>query len=641
MASMRSITILARRLRLPALALVAALGAAGAAHGKMSVLDSPHNLSASGGRGRTSGLPGVTFAGETQVCVFCHVPHNAISGTPLWSRSLPPDTTPYQPYNQSSTLNASPKPDKPTGASRLCLSCHDGTLALSKYVGSHLSDQTYMPYDQIAGASGALNATVNAKLGTDLRDDHPISFQYTDTLALASHLVSPSNLPPQIRLEKGINLECTACHDPHDNEFGNFLVMNNGSDNPASPNYMTGSPLCVACHQPAGWSATTHNNTKDPTLGHQCLSCHSVHSAPGPVRLLSWANMEDNCLASCHNGSATATTSVNVKPLFDPTTLYRHPVNVHNPNPLLDHDEKESLPVAASHYHVQCVDCHNPHQVNGTNAPLSNPPNIDGRLAGVRVDAAGNYAQTEFDVCFKCHSGPSAAQFSGQTEPMPNRMIPEPDQQQRFNTANPSYHPVTGVSKIGSASLLSNLQPMPRIYCSDCHNSDQSTKAGGIGPNGPHGSNFVHILMARYYMPLGSTDPSTRESYSSALYAVCFRCHSENYIISNGSAFSTGVTNHHFSHVVTRRIPCFACHDPHGVPISNPKVTAVNNAHLINFDRDYAASDTFTNPYYATTSPGNGTCVVVCHQAPGNSESYGPISGVLKMRRGLVFPRLR
>jgi nitrate reductase cytochrome c-type subunit len=598
-----------RPIRLLAVAALATASLAAPAHGKLSVINSPHNLSASGGRGTSSGKPGVVFTEEQQICVFCHVPHHAKSGTPLWSRELPPVSTGYDPYNKSKTMNATP--GQPTGSSRLCLSCHDGTIALSKYVGSGIVGNTLMPFDD--------EREFNANLSKDLQDDHPISFAYTDALAVKSGLVSPGLLPGAVMLEEGYNLECTACHDPHDNQYGKFLVLNNGD--PSKPNHELGAPLCEACHIPAGWDTSTHNKPKSATkLSKGCMECHMVHNAPGAIRLLKYAKMEGNCLGSCHNDSAAAS-SKNMAPLFA-QAMHRHPVEYHNENPDLDHDASEQLP--AVNYHVQCVDCHNAHQVNADGAPLSNPPLINGRLKGVRIGTLGGYAVTEFDVCFKCHAGGAAAQFYGVTEIMPNRMIPEPNQERRFTAENPSFHPVTADRRTNGESLITELQPtMRRIYCTDCHNSDQSAKAqGGVGgPNGPHGSAYPHILIARYDMPFFG---EAREPYNISLYSLCFRCHSSSYVMTSGSAFKTGATNWHVLHVRDRDIPCFACHDPHGTS-KDRGATPLNNAHLINFDKSYASGALVATPQYLTVEgvPG-GSCTVNCHTATADhTHEYG------------------
>ncbi|MEJ2545748.1 MAG: hypothetical protein P8Y99_16920, partial [Calditrichaceae bacterium] len=87
-----------------------------------SVVDSRHNLSVSG--------PGTVKAtNESEVCIFCHTPHNSSPRKPLWNKADPGVT--YDLYS-SSTLDATP--GQPDGFSLLCLSCHDGTIALGDVI---------------------------------------------------------------------------------------------------------------------------------------------------------------------------------------------------------------------------------------------------------------------------------------------------------------------------------------------------------------------------------------------------------------------------------------------------------------------------------------------------------------------------
>ena len=581
-------------------ALLATTFAAGDAAAKSGVNGSPHDLSATGGTGQNK----VSFASEGRVCVFCHVPHQAQAGLPLWSRELSQAT--YTPY-QSSTLKANPKPDRPTGASRLCLSCHDGTIALTQYVSSNIT--------------GGLPMQGSANLTTDLSNDHPISFSYGSSVGSSTELVAPGALPSQIKLEGGDILQCTSCHDPHDNELGRFLVINN--NDPTKPGYQTGAPLCVACHKPTGWDPATHNPAVTNSLAGACMNCHMSHNAPGAVRLLKQVNDPETCYSTCHNSSSVNTQS-NIKDLIA-STPYRHPVDIPVPSGQ-SHDEAESLP--AQNYHVACADCHNPHQANKSNAPLKNPPLIDGRLAGVRgvtqTLSVVTPAVNEYEVCFRCHAGGSASLFSGRTVTSPTRMITDPQQEERFNINNPSYHPVTSDRKGGGASLLASLKTsMIRIYCSDCHNNDKGATAGGTGPNGPHGSTYPHILAARYDMP-----PNVASGAPAVIYALCFRCHDYNYVmVSSDSGFydkgDVTVTpirppkNEHAVHV-NFGLPCYVCHDPHGVPQAKG-ATGANNAHLINFDRFWTASAVV--PVYTSAGVGAGSCTVSCHSM-GKPDPY-------------------
>ena len=120
-----------------------------------SIKNSPHNL---------------TALRNGNICSFCHTPHGSITSTPTWNHSL--SGTVYKIY-QSSSLDA--KVDQPTGASKLCLSCHDGTVALM-----------HSP----KGPKGSVFITPGtANIGTDLSDDHPISFIYSDLRNLLRNII--------------------------------------------------------------------------------------------------------------------------------------------------------------------------------------------------------------------------------------------------------------------------------------------------------------------------------------------------------------------------------------------------------------------------------------------------------------------
>jgi len=638
-------TLYRRHLAFAALLVFFTLADQGAAFAKGSVVNSPHNLSASGGKG----THGIAYD-EIRVCVFCHTPHNSVnvsSLAPLWNRALPPEgLLPYTMYGSDVfNQNVSPRPLVPTGASRVCLSCHDGTLALNSYGGRVLKGS-----GALSGSSSPITMpsdmtpSKNSNLTTDLSDDHPVSFAYTDTLAAATQLVAPGALPPAIKLDKNSNLQCTACHDPHSNEFGNFLVMNNGDLTKPGYNPAVTSPLCVACHLPSGW-----DNTSPHYAGAGCLNCHVTHSSPVKQYLLS-APIDQVCLngTGCHgtgtptshpgiavlsrslsvspSGTAEAPTaqasqsiqsagsSRNLQSVFS-QSIYKHPIGLIGGA----YNTKQPLPVRQPR--VECVDCHNSHVAGSSSIMAGFMKKSLAKVKGVSKDTLGSVdASSEYEICYKCHSGAFALNFVGLNKP--NRIIAEPDQMKRFDSANPSFHPVAANRRTSSGnSLLAQYQnTMIRIACSDCHNSDQSKKAGGAGPNGPHGSRYEHILIARYDMPVkGATGRSTSCSGYRSDYALCFTCHSEDYVMISGTAFANGFTNEHAKHVVDRCIPCFACHDPHGVP-GQGGATSLNNAHLINFDKVYASSPNNPNPRYTSLTPGRGSCTVSCHT--GGSHSY-------------------
>jgi predicted CXXCH cytochrome family protein len=538
---------------------------AGTALGLGGILSTKHNLS-------VSGSGDIKATQEERVCIFCHTPHHASPVTPLWSR--PTSSTVYDLY-WSSTLTA--KPGQPSGASRLCLSCHDGTVALGAQYGSSPTSNVI----QMAGGITTLPSSRGTNLGKDLSNDHPISFAYTVDLAQQNgQLKAPSELPALIRLEQGGLLQCTACHNPHRNPYGSFLVMDN-----------TKSALCVSCHSITGWGLSGMANAAT-TKAAGCGICHLSHNGNKPQRLLKKKEEEQNCLP-CHQSGGNGPDIQS-----ELQKLYTHPVASYTGV----HDEAEDP--AKMLKHVECEDCHNPHQAN--TAPALAPA-VNGSLAGVKGIIATIWSQTspssyEYEICFRCHADHSVTLT--QTPQTIVRRIQQTNLRLNFSDLNPSFHPVVAQGKgtnvpslrskiLVGGVLVTGYSTASMIYCSDCHSSDDSVKAGGTAPNGPHGSNYPHILMARYE----TTYPVT---YQKSCYDLCFRCHDDAVLLDPAqSAFPK-----HSLHVIDNSIPCYVCHDSHGVS-SADGATPNANAHLINFDTGVVK----TGSYNATAR----TCDVSCH----------------------------
>jgi hypothetical protein len=202
-----------------------ALGLASAAVGS-SIVDTKHNLS-------ITGKGSVKSPSETEVCVFCHTPHRAIASTPLWNHEL--SSAAFYDIYDSSTLQA--KPGQPTGSTRLCLSCHDGTIALGRVVSREISiavDNT--------GPGGTMRPQSRSNLGSDLSGMHPVSIVYTEETAMADgHLnwpvVDPEN---RVKLDGRGMVQCTACHDPHDDSRSDRYPFWSKS---------TYDEVCEVCHR--------------------------------------------------------------------------------------------------------------------------------------------------------------------------------------------------------------------------------------------------------------------------------------------------------------------------------------------------------------------------------------------------------
>ena len=178
------------------------------------------------GSGHDFSSDGWNTTGE--ICVVCHTPHNAVSSVanaPLWNHV---ETSATFTLYTSSTMDAVTA--QPDGISKLCLSCHDGTISL----------------DSFGGASGGTNyITGTANMGTDLSDDHPISFTYNTALASADGgLWDPasalSGLGGTIDADLlcGSKVECSSCHDVHNSYGIPFLLVKSNA----------ASALCLTCH---------------------------------------------------------------------------------------------------------------------------------------------------------------------------------------------------------------------------------------------------------------------------------------------------------------------------------------------------------------------------------------------------------
>ncbi len=533
-----------------------------------TVFQSKHNLSISG--------PGTVKAvAEGEVCIFCHTPHNSGAEAPLWNRFS--SGALYQPYSSSTALAAV---GQPNGASKLCLSCHDGTVALGMVRSRP---------EQIAFASGRTMPPGTSNLGTDLSDDHPVSFTFDRQLYLQhGELRDPALLTGAVKLDRSGQLQCTSCHDPHDNRYGKFLVAPNRE-----------SALCTSCHAPGGWDGTVHRTspaswnglppdpwprTEETTVSaNGCESCHRPHQAQAPQRLLSFPLSEGGCL-SCHNGNVAAG---NIAADF--AKLSVHPVAATEL-----HDPREDL--VNPPRHAECVDCHNPHAAAAGGAQ---PPSASGALKGVRgVGAAGNpvaEVSQEYELCFRCHADSTA-----RGAPLVSRQVNQTNTRLEFSLSNLSTHAVLGPGANPNVpSLLAPYTASSILSCTDCHNSNSSPAAGGTGPNGPHGSLYRPILVRQFAFADGSTE-------SSANYALCYKCHSRSSILSDASF------RLHQKHL-SERASCSTCHDPHGVQ---------NAPHLINFNTQVVTPSSSGRLEFVDRGTFSGSCYLTCHGENHNPQSY-------------------
>ena len=202
-----------------------------------------HNLSVSG----TGDARAIT---ETEVCKFCHTPHNASPGAPLWNHQLSSVDTYTSYWSPTLKSYASPEDAPPIdGFSKLCLSCHDGTVALGALINHG---------ELVETIPDMLSFGMVGYLGTDLSGGHPISIVFDQALVTRRnsepdllHLNWPIT-DKDVKLyvtQGGRGVQCTSCHDPH-----------GGKGETGAPPFWqkkTYDDVCIVCH-----------NISVPGIGH-------------------------------------------------------------------------------------------------------------------------------------------------------------------------------------------------------------------------------------------------------------------------------------------------------------------------------------------------------------------------------------
>jgi predicted CXXCH cytochrome family protein len=589
------------------------LGIASVAMAQSGDVLGAHDLSMSGG----SHIKGQMSA----ACLYCHVPHSGLGKGPLWGQTFSSQI--YSTYTSGTEQNAGVQPELGQ-ASSLCLSCHDGTVAVGQVT-------PYGPY-QMTGTMPSM--------GTKLESTHPFSLKLPlkDAPNLVASLVASGTTQDpthSVNLIRG-NVECTSCHNPHiqsvDKQSPNFLVRDN----------LKGA-VCKACHEInprnvnmhdnplAGWASSAHanaGNMVNPNAGlggyttvadFACISCHVPHSGGGAAGLLRAAN-ESDCLI-CHNGGTSLSPAApNVFAEF--AKQGQHPFS----SPTGSHDANEEV-LLNQNRHATCADCHNPHSSNQVvTFPL--PPAIRGSQNGIAGISASDGvtvlkpAVNQYENCLRCHGNSTGKT----TNPpvygyLPVRVVSGADSLNvipQFSVTASSSHPVMHdrTSPLTQPSLSANMLNLDgtpgrsmgtRILCTDCHNADDNREFGGTGPNGPHGSKWWHILERRYEFSQAAIPGGTLTNLFpnpdlsvAGPYALCGKCHDLTQIMSN-SSFSR-----HAEHI-NEGFSCSVCHTAHGMGAASG---AIGGERLVNFDASVVASNGGVPISY---NRAKNSCSLTCH----------------------------
>lgn len=375
-----------------------------------NIENTKHNLSSSGVGTVKSG--GATTT--TEVCVFCHTPHaatqrdqggNSLPMLPLWNRKLP-DAVSYAGSGYSSNslderYVSGSFDGLPGGSSKLCLSCHDGTVAVGNvnvfqggYYGGVPLDSPVVTMegtssDKMPSGDYGSDTGFTRNLGVDLSNDHPISVSFNTGLSdadgeLRGRAGSPeysefnanqryvgTNLPagasynyavgvrdsqtgtrPMLPLKKPVGggdgqVQCASCHDPHMRE-SSPSALDYGNDKFLRANRFQVAP-------PAGDAFDYKNDLI-------CLACHDKGRQ-------SWSG-------SAHANSVVAASEYKT-----------------SSSALRDFPTSIALPV----WKAACVNCHDTHTVPGARRLLREGVGE----GGASPKSAGASAIEE--TCYQCH----------------------------------------------------------------------------------------------------------------------------------------------------------------------------------------------------------------------------------------------
>jgi predicted CXXCH cytochrome family protein len=575
-------------------------------------------------------------------------------------------------------------------SSNLCLSCHDGTVAPGQTTpygairmrgamsavdvfgqdlssvhpfnfklpllatSSVLPSVTTVPGKtanaavQLIGGNVQCNSCHNPHVqGIDASNTFLVMDNTNSALCLACHTSTPST--PVLMAKKTVSV--TAATAATATTTSSTPAVSPRTGNVVKSSYNGLTAWNNSAHDQTGYQVSTKANAGPygTMRKNACLSCHAPHQGKAGASLLSASkqpapNMDattQNCM-NCHNGGSMISPAI--MNIYQEFTKKAHPF----PAGSNSHVSSEST-VLNKNRHATCVDCHEPHAAQKTVSfastalrPSQNGASGISATDGVTVVSP---AVNQFETCLRCHGASSGKQVLPVFGYLPTRMLATGD---RLNLTSAlsvntiSSHPVSHdrQSSLPQPSLLKFMWNLDghtqgrimgnRLLCTDCHNSDDNREFGGTGPNGPHGSQYGHILERQYETsqvvpgvpPVagpGTTVqnllPAITDPAANGPYSLCAKCHDLSNVLSNASF------KKHSTHI-NAGFSCSVCHEAHG--ISTPG-TGLSGERLVNFDIAVVAmNDAALTPIAYNRA--SGTCTLKCHNYNHNQNGTVTLS---------------
>ena len=211
-----------------------------------------------------------------RICIFCHAPHNtyrlspANLGAPGGTGPQAPDAYDYLPlWNHELTGNFVYSmywngPGAPTSGAKasqaiqngmqmgsvslLCMSCHDGSVAVNSY------GNTDQPITSQSGTGANISTAYSVGRDNNMQNHHPIVFNYDDDQAVDTEIASADavsftatdTVRDHLYGAGNTQLECASCHSVHNTgNTGESLLWRSDVN----------SELCLTCHMKGTYTA--------------------------------------------------------------------------------------------------------------------------------------------------------------------------------------------------------------------------------------------------------------------------------------------------------------------------------------------------------------------------------------------------
>ena len=251
--------------------------------------------------------PDGTNAGAIGICTFCHTPHRGVTSQLAWNHTL--STNDFNWGTNTTTIGGTTLPTNLktwSGPSKLCLSCHDGSVAIGDIAWYYRAARTGAA--KLSGApgmtetdlltSGGLLGHYNVGEGGDLSGTHPVGVPYPFNGSASTY----NGIATGAYVEKGqfvadprasgirlfrdtgtgvtaltsgaayasanVGIECSSCHDPH-----------NGAT--VKPDLLNNRPLLLRGTAWGDGAGVGNEIYKDAAVDdYICVKCHKMNVIP-------------------------------------------------------------------------------------------------------------------------------------------------------------------------------------------------------------------------------------------------------------------------------------------------------------------------------------------------------------------------